>query len=54
MLGDWGEILLRGQDWVAAQMANWTRDNDPEFILTTGDNIYPEGITSVDDWQMQL
>jgi 3',5'-cyclic AMP phosphodiesterase CpdA len=51
-LGDWGEILLRGQKWVASGMANYTRDNDPQFVVTTGDNIYPEGITSADDIQM--
>ncbi len=34
-------------------MANWTGQNHPEFIITTGDNIYPRGITSVDDPQMQ-
>ena len=46
-------MLIHGQDWMAAQMVNWTHDNDPEFILTTRDIIYPEGIMSVDDWQME-
>ena len=51
-LGDWGERSLPGQELVAAQMAVWAQDNNPEYILTTGDNIYPDGISSVDDPQM--
>lgn len=52
VLGDWGERLLRGQDWVAAAMAEWAEENDPAFIVTTGDNIYPRGLRSPVDPQM--
>lgn len=52
ILGDWGERLLQGQDQVAAGMALWSETNDPAWIITTGDNIYPKGIFSWDDPQM--
>ena len=52
VLGDWG-VGIDSQKDVAAGMADYTVDNDPKFILTTGDNIYPEGILTVDDVQMQ-
>ena len=52
ILGDWGERLLQGQDRVAAAMATWAAENNPAFIITTGDNIYPRGINSPDDPQM--
>ena len=51
-IGDWGEILFRGQGLVAEQMALWAEDYDPEFILALGDNIYQWGIFSVDDPQL--
>ena len=54
ILGDWGEIKLRGQEWVAAGMAAWSEDNDPAFIITGGDNIYPKGLRTPDDVQMDI
>ncbi|ELT88709.1 hypothetical protein CAPTEDRAFT_202056 [Capitella teleta] len=51
-IGDWGEVLFRGQALVAEQMARWSGENDPEFILGLGDNIYQWGIFSVDDPQL--
>ena len=51
-IGDWGEVLFAGQDRVAEQMAIWADVNHPEFILGLGDNIYPWGIFSVDDGQI--
>ena len=51
-IGDWGEILLQAQDRVAAAMATWAEANNPAFIITTGDNIYPKGLRSPDDPQM--
>lgn len=52
VLGDWGELKLRRQAWVAAGMAAWAEENDPAFIITTGDNIYPKGLRTPDDVQM--
>ena len=51
-IGDWGEVLFQGQGMVAEQMQIWSKVNNPEFILALGDNIYPRGIFSVDDNQM--
>ena len=52
VLGDWGEALLRGQDQVANGMAIWAEENLPAYVITTGDNIYPAGLRSPDDNQM--
>ena len=41
ILGDWGETLLPGQANVAVRMENWGALHHPEFIITTGDNFYP-------------
>lgn len=30
-------------------MANWCSSNTCEFIISTGDNFYPQGVTSPDD-----
>jgi hypothetical protein len=54
VLGDWGERLLPGQDQVAAGMANWSTVHNPDWIVTTGDNIYPKGLFSWDDPQMDI
>ncbi len=40
-----------GQANVAAEMANRAKENGLDFWLTTGDNIYPHGVESVDDPQ---
>ena len=49
VLGDWGELLLNGQNRVAAAMANWSDTNEPAWIVSTGDNFYPNGIRAWDD-----
>ena len=54
VLGDWGERLLEGQDQVAAGMAVWSETQEPAWIITTGDNIYPKGIFSWDDPQVDI
>jgi len=54
ILGDWGEIKLQGQGQVAAGMAVWAETNDPAWIITTGDNIYPRGFFSWDDPQVDI
>ena len=50
-LGDWGDTLLPGQQQVANQMALWAEKWQPSFIMSTGDNFYPNGVRSVDDRQ---
>lgn len=47
-IGDWGE-RTSGQKHVAAAMADAARKLGPEFIVSTGDNIYDDGVKSVDD-----
>ena len=49
VLGDWGDTLLPGQQQVADRMAEWAEVNSPQFIISTGDNFYPNGVRSVDD-----
>jgi tartrate-resistant acid phosphatase type 5 len=49
ILGDWGELLLNGQDRVAAAMAAWADVNQPSWIVSTGDNFYPKGIRAWND-----
>ena len=49
VVGDWGDTLLPGQQQVADQMAEWAEVNNPQFIISTGDNFYPNGVRSVDD-----
>ncbi|WP_072390726.1 tartrate-resistant acid phosphatase type 5 family protein [Hyphomicrobium sp. CS1GBMeth3] len=47
-IGDWGE-RTPGQKPVATALAEASRRLDPEFIVSTGDNIYENGVKSVDD-----
>jgi len=54
-IGDWGWQLFgifRGQQRVAEAMSAWADSNRPAWIQTTGDNIYPMGIHSWDDPQV--
>ena len=53
VLGDWGWPQQEDQILVAGAMADWAADNNPQFILTVGDNIYPNGVNSTDDPQWQ-
>ena len=32
-------------------MGNWAAERNPEFILSLGDNFYPDGVASVNDTQ---
>jgi predicted MPP superfamily phosphohydrolase len=54
IIGDWGELIFDSQEAVAAAMGNWSEVNNPAWILSTGDNIYPKGIRSWDDIQVDL
>ena len=49
IVGDWGDTLLPGQQQVADVMGNWSEINQPDFIISVGDNFYPNGVRSVDD-----
>ena len=33
-------------------MATWAEENDPDWVLSVGDNFYPSGIDSVTDRQI--
>ncbi|CAD5113052.1 DgyrCDS2249 [Dimorphilus gyrociliatus] len=56
-IGDWGRTRTAGvpnkQDDVARQMDVWARENNAEFVLTLGDNFYPDGVFSADDEQFE-
>lgn len=48
VIGDWGQSNKR-QRQVAAQMATISKRVGADFIITTGDNFYPSGVTSERD-----
>lgn len=56
VIGDWGRQGQEGQREVAAALGRAARQLDPEFIISTGDNFYPNGVASVDDpnWQQSF
>ncbi|KAJ9469432.1 Purple acid phosphatase 4 [Diplonema papillatum] len=47
-LGDWGTGSLH-QAEVAAAMASVAKSEGASFIVTLGDNFYPDGVASLDD-----
>ncbi|MEP2026838.1 MAG: metallophosphoesterase [Reichenbachiella sp.] len=49
VIGDFGRNGYDGQQEVADQMQASTKVLEPEFILTTGDNFYPDGVASTQD-----
>lgn len=49
VIGDWGRNGDDGQQELADMMSKVAVVLDPEFITTTGDNFYPNGVASVDD-----
>lgn len=49
VIGDWGRNGEYNQREVAEQMARWSEQNKAEFIISTGDNFYPKGVTSTSD-----
>lgn len=48
VIGDWGQ-RNQNQHKVAAALAAAARDTHPRFVISTGDNIYAEGVTSAED-----
>lgn len=49
VLGDWGRNGSANQVAVAKAMAAVADTLHPDFILSTGDNMYPAGVDGVDD-----
>lgn len=47
-LGDWGSGK-GGQRRVAAKMTAWAKANDARFVMTVGDNFYPDGVSGGGD-----
>ena len=48
VIGDWGYNSKR-QKQVAEAMNHWAEHNHAGFVITTGDNFYPYGVTSSSD-----
>ncbi len=53
VIGDWGRNGQYRQKELADRMNEVAEHIEPEFIISTGDNFYPNGVASVDDpyWQ---
>ncbi|MFP4089549.1 MAG: purple acid phosphatase family protein [Cyclobacteriaceae bacterium] len=53
VLGDWGRAGNEGQQLVADQMAHQAELLQPDFIISTGDNFYDNGVDGPEDplWQ---
>ncbi|MBV6644877.1 MAG: metallophosphoesterase [Cyclobacteriaceae bacterium] len=54
VLGDWGNYGSKKQRSVADQMNKWAANHPVDFIISTGDNIYSKGVSSISDslWQL--
>lgn len=46
LMGDWGRVGADHQKEVAAQMGKTAETADVDFVITTGDNFYPQGVVS--------
>jgi len=53
VVGDWGRYGSPSQRAVASEMAKAAEAVGAKFILSTGDNFYPNGVASVEDPQWQ-
>uniref|UniRef100_J3N8Y5 Purple acid phosphatase n=1 Tax=Oryza brachyantha TaxID=4533 RepID=J3N8Y5_ORYBR len=49
VVGDWGRHGAYNQSMVAAQMGVVGEKMDIDFVISTGDNFYKNGLTGVDD-----
>ena len=49
IVGDWGRKGTPGQRSVAAGMARIAKRFESRFVVTTGDNFYDHGVSSLDD-----
>ena len=44
---------MPGQGYVAAAMTQWAATARPDFVVSMGDNFYPDGVTSDEDPQFR-
>lgn len=51
IIGDWGRKGGQAQSDVAKQMDVFSRKHNVQFVVSTGDNFYPAGVTGVNDPQ---
>ncbi|KAJ1394256.1 Metallo-dependent phosphatase-like [Sesbania bispinosa] len=49
VIGDWGRKGTYNQSQVAAQMGRAAKKLDINFVISTGDNFYDDGLTGIDD-----
>lgn len=52
-IGDWGRDGKYLQQETADRMGIYAQNHKMDFVLTTGDNIYPAGVTGTDDTKWQ-
>jgi hypothetical protein len=45
VIGDWG-TGLESSEHIATRMCKWRKKHDFDLVVTTGDNIYPDGAAS--------
>jgi len=53
VIGDWGRKGAYNQTMVAEQMGKVGEELDIDFVVSTGDNFYENGLTGVDDQQFE-
>ena len=51
MIGDWGRDGKHGQREVSSAMTKTSSIITPKFIISTGDNFYPDGVKTASDEQ---
>ncbi|KAJ1697047.1 hypothetical protein LUZ63_005559 [Rhynchospora breviuscula] len=49
VVGDWGRKGTYNQSLVAQQMGKVGKELDIDFVISTGDNFYEDGLTGLDD-----
>lgn len=49
VIGDWGRVGEFNQKELAVTMGKVADKVEPEFIISTGDNFYPDGVASTSD-----
>eukprot|EP00760_Papus_ankaliazontas_P004555 PhM_4_TR11954/c0_g1_i2/m.105581/K14379/ACP5; tartrate-resistant acid phosphatase type 5 len=54
VVGDWGNRGSKRQLRVARAMADYAARRHPKFIISTGDNMYDTGISTVKDKQFKI
>lgn len=54
VIGDWGKYGGQSQRPVADAIDEYSKKFHAQFIITTGDNFYPKGVSSIGDSHWQL